>query len=110
MVTGFRRSQRALYATQKADEISGLQFFFFAGLPCGYDRQHDCVRQILWTLGGIFDEDGGRIQRLVFRWLQIHSSPVKVSKRNADANTACEAADSGARQPNASSPFMEMQL
>jgi hypothetical protein len=27
MVTGFRRSQRALYATQKADEISGLQFF-----------------------------------------------------------------------------------
>ena len=27
MVTGFRRSQRALYATQNADEISGLQFF-----------------------------------------------------------------------------------
>jgi hypothetical protein len=27
MVTGFKRSQRALYATQKADEISGFQFF-----------------------------------------------------------------------------------
>ena len=47
------------------------------------------VRQFLWTLGGIFDEDGGRIQRLVFRRLQILSSPLKVSKRNADATTAC---------------------